>query len=435
MKKNKLSFQRADISHVRSLSFLLVTLLMLSCSAPKNDQVTANYVSIGFLSAVVYEPPQTVQKSDIGIVVMHSHGDYMGFIANSQLAQRGFTVIATAPNSSDFIESKVLSVKNLVGYLRSRKDINKVVLLGHSGGATVMTAYALLAEQGRAALEGKIYQDYSDKILELPKIDGLLLLDANPGLSTVMLNSIDPNVTDETRGLGTVEKFTEDDQQTFMRAQRDRYMKLVRQAQARLEVIKAGKGNFEDDEPLVIPGASGMRMFNRLYTSDVNLLSHTKGEWPLIHADGSVTTEQVHSVRAPFNGHAGTSRLSVAENVTVRSFLSTYAINVDEDYAVLEDGFQGIQFDSNLTSPIGNIKGVTVPSLFMGMTGSYEYLSSEAIYNNSPAADKTLAFVEGASHMFGPDPQAEKYNNADYGDTVKNLFDYVAQWLNGKDRF
>lgn len=65
----------------------------------------------------------------------------------------------------------------------------------------------------------------------------------------------------------------------------------------------------------------------------------------------------------------------------------------------------------------------------MGMTGSHEYLTAEYLFDNSPAEDKTIAFVEGAGHMFSPDKNAEKYNNADYGDTVKILFDYVAQWL------
>lgn len=63
------------------------------------------------------------------------------------------------------------------------------------------------------------------------------------------------------------------------------------------------------------------------------------------------------------------------------------------------------------------------------MTGSYEYLTAEYLFDNSPAFYKTIAFVEGAGHMFNADKNAEKYNNADYGDTVKVLFDYVAQWL------
>lgn len=93
------------------------------------------------------------------------------------------------------------------------------------------------------------------------------------------------------------------------------------------------------------------------------------------------------------------------------------------------DGLQGVHWNSNINSPIGNIEGVTVPSLFMGMTGSYEFLAAEEIYNHSASADKTIAFVEGAGHNFTPEREAEKYNKTSYGDTVKKPFDYVDRWL------
>ena len=125
-------------------------------------------------------------------------------------------------------------------------------------------------------------------------------------------------------------------------------------------------------------------------------------------------------------------RLTASLNTTVRGFLSTCAIKTDEDFRVNVDGLQGVHWNSNINSPIGNIEGITVPSLFMGMTGSYEYLAAEEIYNHSAASDKTIAFVEGASHNFTPDRDAEKYNNTNYGDTVKKLFDYVDNWLNAR---
>ena len=414
------------------LAIATAAMTLLSCSQPKVDDkpaYTATYINTGRQSAVVYEPTVKTAKAGIAIVVMHSHADYMDFIANSELAGRGYTVVATAPTGSDLIETKVLCIKACVDYLRGRDDIRKIILLGHSGGATTMTAYGYLAEQGRAGLEGMIYQDYSERVDNLPRVDGMLLLDANPGLSTILINSIDPNVVDESRGTGMKEVYTEDEPTAYMKAQQRRYAKLVDWAEQRLEVIKAGQGRFVDDEPMLLPGAASMRFYNKLYSSDVHLLGHTRQAWPLIHADGSVTMEIVHSVRAPFQGWNGTDRLGAAEQLTVRSFLSTYAIRSTADYAVLEDGFTGIDFTSNLTSPIGNIRGVTVPSLFMGMTGSYEYLASEAIYLNSSAQDKSLAFVEGAGHMFEADRKAAELHGADYGDTVKNLFDYVDAWL------
>ena len=413
-------------------NFLILILTWFTGWLTINAQTdyTARYINLGHQSAALYESTQKSEKSTVGIVVMHSHQDYMNFIANSELAKRGYTVIATNPGSSDLIENKVISIQACVDYLRNRGDIRKVILLGHSGGGTVMSAYQNLAENGRKALNDKLYQDYSDKINNLPPADGVMLFDANPGLSTVMLNSLDPNVTDESTGFNLSGKYTYDKEKEYMQGQQERYNRLVKEAQERLELIKAGKGRFADDEPFVIPGSNSIRFFNKLYSSDLTLLNHTKGKWPLIHPDGSITTQVVFSVRAPFKPMDKTEMLGTAQSLTVRSFLSSYAMTVDKDYEVLPDGFKGIRFDSNLTSPIGNVKGIHVPSLFMGMTGSYEYITSESIFNNSPATDKTLIFVEGASHMFTPDKKAEEYNNVKYGDTVKNMFDFVDLWLN-----
>lgn len=403
--------------------------ILATASFAEAADYTAQYVDLGHQSAALYQPSSASENSKIGVIVMHSHQDYMNFIANSELASRGYTVLGSSVPSEDNLEPKMLAVKKCVEYLRDREDITTVVLLGHSGGATLMTAYQYLAENGRKGLEGKIYQDYSPAIDNLPKADSIMLLDANPGISTVTLNSIDPNVTDETTGFISERKYDYSDERNYMSGQQQRYTRLVNNALARLDTIKAGKGNFTDDEPMVIPGAQSIRFYNKLYSSDTNLLSHTKSAHPLLHADGSVTNEIVHSVRAPFQPIDRPQMLSAAKDITVRDFLSVYAITVDDDYEVTSTGFNGIHFNSNLSSPIGNIEGIYVPSLFMGMTGSYEYLTAEYLFDNSPAEDKTIAFVEGAGHMFNADKNAEKYNNADYGDTVNVLFDYVAQWL------
>lgn len=404
--------------------------LLFEISLYAQNDFTASYIDLGRQSAVLYQPIDKTNRAQTAIIVMHSHQDYMNFIANSELAERGYTVLATTPGTDDTIESKVLKIKACIDYLRKRDDIKNIVLLGHSGGATIMSAYQYLAENGRDGLKGKFYQDYSSKIDSLPKADGIMLLDANPGLSTIMLNSLDPNITDESSGYISENKYSYDDEQEYMKGQQQRYNRLIDKAKERLKLIEKGEGQYADDEPFVIPGSNSMRFYNKLYSSNTNLLHHTKQPWPLIHSDGSVSLDTINSVRAPFNPIEKTELLSTAQNLTVRSFLSSYAMQVDDDYEVLSDGFKGIHFDSNLTSPIGNITGIHVPSLFMGMTGSYEYLTSESIYNNSPATDKDLIFIEGAGHMFTADKQAEAYNKTNFGDTKKLTFDYVDQWLN-----
>jgi pimeloyl-ACP methyl ester carboxylesterase len=404
------------------------------------------YLSIGRQSAVLYQPAQASEKSSVGIVVMHSNEDYLGFLANSELSSRGYTVLATLPAEGDLMDAKLLSIKACVDYLRSRPDIKKVLLLGHSGGATVMTAYQLIAEKGTGVLKDKLFNDYSHDLSNLTRADGIILLDANYGNSVMRLLSLDPNIKGRGQGNGNPHtlsltdassgyaengstRYTDNFRRQYLSAQRRRLNELMDEAQERLDSIQAGKGMFSDDEPFVVAGANQMRFYNRLFPQDLHLLSHTKGKYTLLHGDGTVTREIVHSVRAPQQGEAETTSLDAAMNTTVKGFLSACAINVKPEFDITETGFEGIDWTSNINNPIGNASGITAPILTMGMTGSWEYLAAELIYKASPSKNKSIAFVEGASHMFEPDMAAEKYNDKDYGDTVKVLFDYVDQWL------
>jgi hypothetical protein len=70
----------------------------------------------------------------------------------------------------------------------------------------------------------------------------------------------------------------------------------------------------------------------------------------------------------------------------------------------------------------------------MGMTGNWEYLASETIYENAASNDKTLVFVEGASHLFTTAAQCEKFAG-EFGDTQKTICDYVDKWLSQNNRF
>ena len=418
---------------------------MAPAMAEEGAVYSAEYVNIGHQSAVVYRPTAKTSKAGIGIVVMHSDEDYMGFLLNPELAKRGYTVIATAPKAGKLISEKLLNIKACVEYLRKMPDIKKVILLGHSGGATVMTAYQLIAEQGKAAFEGKLYNDWSEKLANLPKADGVMLLDANFGNSVMTLLSLDPNITEQDKGNNTTVRYDLKGSAqkvqggsssyssafvaSYNQAQRRRLLTLMEMANERLALIEAGKGKFSDDEPFVVAGAEQMRFYNKLFPQDISLLSHTKKPWPVIKADGSIKNEIVRSVRAPFGMIGSSERLTASLNTTVRGFLSTCAITTDTNFRVNKDGLQGVHWTSNINNPIGNSEGITVPALFMGMTGSYEYLAAEEIYNHSASRDKTIAFVEGASHNFTPEKAAEKYNGTSYGDTVKHLFDYVDGWL------
>ena len=221
----------------------------------------------------------------------------------------------------------------------------------------------------------------------------------------------------------------------FQAGQLKRYNAMVKLALEREALIKAGKGNYSDDEPFNIAGAS----FNThtLFGADMSLFSHTVKPQQLLHADGSITKEIVHSLRQPEfrDGRSQLSYRAAALKTTVNGFLSTYAIRVNDDFSYGEDNsLHGIDWTSSWASIEGNAETITVPFLTLGMTGSYEHSMAETVYNHVKSADNTLVFVEGATHGYPACKQCEK-TPGQFGDTVKTIYDYADGWLSKSGRF
>ena len=407
---------------------------------------------------VLYEPVTPGEKSHIGVFVMHAAGDYLRFSACTELSRRGYRVLCannsgskSGPSDSS-TDRGLLDARLGVTYLRNLPGIQKVVLFGHSGGGVLMASYQNIAENGLPACQGpEKVGKCPDSLAGLPPADGLMLVDSNWGQGAMMLFSLDPAVVSEDNGLllnpeldlfnprngfnPKVPTYTDPFLRRFFAAVARRNNQLIETAQGRLELINAGKGRYRDDEPFVVPGASFVGSNNRLFSQDVRLLSHTRGAWPLLRADGSVVTQVVHSVRVPENLTSHTASLEGgALTTTVRRFLNTFALRVGDDYGFDADSFRGIEWASSYSAPPSSVEGVTVPLLAMGMTGHWEFLAAETIYEHARSADKSIAFVEGATHGYTTCTACEE-RPGQFGDTLKTTYDYVDAWLSKEGRF
>lgn len=404
---------------------------------------------------MLYEPVEPDENSRICVLVMHSDEDYLAFMTGPELAKRGFRVLCTNVMSKEGVIysqiNKMSSVRGAIEFLRKQPEIEKIVLMGHSGGATLMTAYQNIAENGVEVFKGpeKLVPYPSDE--EYPPADGIMLLDANWGNAAMQLFSLDPAVTDETSGmkldselnLFDPEKgfdpagstFSQEFIRKYQKAQSARNNRLIDRALERLELIEKGEGLYSDDEPLVIPGSAQSFMNNKLYAQDTRLMAHTKEPHLLLHPDGTETVEIVPSIRVAENPKSLTHSLWEGGRVlSVKSFLTSYAVRTEEDFGYDESGVWGIDWSSSYCCPPGNVVGIKAPLLVMGMTGGWEFLASETIYNQATTEDKTIAFVEGATHKFNPAKHCEK-TPGQFGDTVKTIHDYVAKWLTQEGRF
>lgn len=270
----------------------------------------------------------------------------------------------------------------------------------------------------------------------------------------MFLMSLDPTIIDESSATNVNQSlsvynvdngfnasgpsnYTPEYTKEYMSAISQRMQRLVASAEERLAVIQAGNGTWSDDEPFQVIGGAYTVDNNKFFSEDLSFLSHTREAWPLLHANGTTTTEIVHSVRTATN--FGPSSMDTywggALITSVTRFLSGYALRVDDDFMYNATDIVGVQWNSSHFATVGAISGVTVPLLTMGMTGHWEYLNAEKIYNAAASTDKSAVFVEGASHDFVVCSDCETYYGQDYGDTTKSSFDYIASWLAESGRF
>lgn len=416
-------------------------------------EFSARYLRIGpfmqGINGVMYTPAGQYKKT--GVVAMHSDSDYLSFPAGENLAKRGFlTLCANVEHPDAPLEKKLEDVKRAVLAMKSQPSIENVVILGHSGGATLMSCYQAVAENGPDIFRDEHRIVKMGDVSELPAADAIMLIDSNFGNGVMTLVSIDPAVTDETSGVKNDPKlnaytpesgyikdgdtcYTEAFIAKFYAAQAARQEWIIARALDRYEALSNGQGHYVDDEPLTVPGGSQIAPNNRLFPQDLHLLAHTKDAYDLIHGgDGTVTHEVIRSVRTARGDLYATPIYGLgAMNTTVKTYLSSNCVRTLPGYGVKEDGIDGIDYDSAFCCTPGNVKHIHTPMLIMGMTGGYECIASEIIYKNAVSADKTIAFVEGGTHMLSTAHDAEKYPGQ-FGDAAKTLFDAIADWLEKK---
>lgn len=408
----------------------------------KYYEYSSTLVRIGRSPGMLRCPIDPSDRSDIGILLMHSDADYLDFIPGPEMAKRGYTVLAANPYGGT-LENKLLGVRDGINLLKGIPGVKKVAVIGHSGGATLMSAYQAVAENGVKVFrtEGMFYK--IPDIGDLPAADAVMLLDSNWGNGTMTLMSLDPAIMDEENGI-TVDPsldlydpkngfdpngshYDEAFVTRFLNAQGMRMNKLILKAVERLHAIESGKGRFNDDEPFFVPAGSQMAPQNKLFPQDIRYLCRTKGEHTLLHKDGIETVEIVPSLRKPRGGKSGSANFNAAINGTVKTFLSN-SILWTEGFHYDATSLYGVDFSRSWCCTPGNISHVHAPLLVMGMTGGYEAIAAEMIWENSPSTDKTLAYVEGATHNFTPNHEVEK-TPGQFGDTVKTMCDYIDSWL------
>jgi pimeloyl-ACP methyl ester carboxylesterase len=419
--------------------FLSVSVLSFAQSNPRYIQFTPLNVK-----GALYTP-DSGPAPHVAILVIHRTANFMSHPATTELSKRGFLVLGMNPRSDnnetivDF-EANALDIKSGIEFLRRQPGITKVLLFGHSGGGPATSFYQAVAENGPGYCQGpnKIVECGSN-LAGLQKADGIVFMDAHPGISINGLRSLNPAVLDEMNprridpsldpfstkngyNPNGPSHYSDDFKKRYFKAQSDRMNHLIGFAKTKQQRMKAGEDTYPDDDVFVIPRGEGARLMEL----DMSIHHSTAKPRKLLKNDGTIVTQIVESVRrpAPELNVQNASFKNGTRIFTLRSFLSANAIRSG-------DSMDNIDWCSSNNSTDCALKSISVPVLVTAMGAHYFIRDSEFHYEMAASKDKEFIVIEGATHGGTPCKPCES-TPGQYSNTVKNFFDYVAKWINAR---
>jgi hypothetical protein len=441
MKKKSVSF---------TLGLGLILTLALSQAAAQNPPT---YHQLGPAKATLYKP-ESGPAPHVGIVLMHRTANFLATLACRELSARGFLALCMNPrfdNNETQVnwEQMPLDVAAGVNFLKSQPGITNVVLWGHSGGGPTMSFYQAVAENGPSYCQGpNKLVECGNNLAGLPKADGVIFADAHPGNPVVgVLRGNNPAVVNENRpdqpnpkldpfnpnngyNPNGSSKYSDAFKARYFIAQAVRMNKFIDEALAKRALIEAGVYRYPDNDIIIIPRAGGTFAGGggsaNLQQLDLNVHPGTVKPQKLLRNDGTIAKQVIASVRLPNPELAETNAAfdTGTKIFTITSFLSANAIRATHS---LDD----IDWCSSNNSVPCAIQRISAPVLFTAMGAFYFIRDNEIHYEMAASADKDFVVIEGALHGFTPCTACEQFPGQ-YSNTVKNLFDYVRDWINAR---
>jgi hypothetical protein len=398
--------------------------------------------------ALYYPDRALYPHPHVAVIAMHRNSNYLSHISTKELPKRGFVVLGMNPRCDNNEaacapwENDALDVKQGVNYLRSLPGIDKVVLLGHSGGGPTMTFYQAVAEQGVGFCQqpNKLVK-CSDALAGLPPVDAVMLMDAHPGNGINAVRSISADVTNDAAVLGHGAKpqtnwrldpfdprngykpdgqtrYSEDFKKRYFKAQSTRMNYLISQAEKKLAAAQA---EGQDDAPFIVPMGDNAR----LPQIDLSIDAGTQRPEKLVKNDGTVRADKpVKSVRVQSLEPGDEKTFESTMMLTAKSFLSVRAVRST-------NAADGIDFCSSNNSTPCNLQQIHVPLLVTAMGGHYFIKDAEQYFQLAASPDKDYYVIEGATHG-GTECTACESTPGQYANATKNLFDLMQRWIDAR---
>jgi len=340
----------------------------------------------------LYHAPAGTRPA-VALIATHYNVDFAEHYLAEHLAERGFGFLGWNTrfrgNEAAFtLEHALVDIGAGVTWLREQAGVGAVVLLGNSGGASLMGAYQSQAVEPNVRPTRGLR--LPDAALELPPADLYLSLNAHLGRPDVQTSWLDPSVTDEDDPLSVdpeLDMFREEHGppyapefvQRYRAAQVARNARITAWALAELDRLEAG-------------GAWDRTFSTPRIWADLRFLDLSLD--PSDRPQGCYLGDARRANLGPFG---------IGNVNTLRSWLSMWSLSESQCRA----------------QP--HLARVTVPSLVVQSTGDTGVFPSDAraIHDALAAEDKELAWLPG-DHYF------------QHSGSRHDVADLIAAWLEAR---
>ena len=198
------------------------------------------------------------------IVFCHPTANFLGHYALPGLAARGFGAVGLTTryvgnDSSLILENCLLDIGSMVRHLREELGYERVVLVGNSGGASIVPYYQAQAVKPTVTQPPGGGPDLTTA--GLTPADAVVMFMAHPSRARLSTEWLDPAIVDETDPFRRdsaldvysgehAAPFSADFISTYRAAQFERNRRISRWAEAKLDSLPGGL----DDFPFVVHG-------------------------------------------------------------------------------------------------------------------------------------------------------------------------------------
>jgi alpha-beta hydrolase superfamily lysophospholipase len=383
--------------------------------------------------ALYWTSEHAASTPKIGVVVIHPRIDFHHHYSVPRLVEAGFAVLAanTRHVGNDTMaehEEMVLDVAACVRWLREKRGVEKVVLLGNSGGGSLVAYYQAEARKApgdRAARTPAGSPTRFDSAVMTPA-DAMVYVAAHRGQGKILLDAIDPSVFDERNPLSTepsldmydtrngfVEppawsSYSADFLERYRAAQVERVRRLDTLARSHVARHDEAAEESEAQGFATRPFEERQDVLKRRACEPIMVVYRTMADPAYVDIGIDASERDYGSLLSERPDLMNMAALGFARTVTPRAWLSTWS---------------GLSSSADL---VANVAHISEPTLIVHAERDREVRPSDAtgLFEACASKDKKLSIIKGARHYFEPEVPGERETPH-----VEAAMDQIVPWI------